>query len=143
MGVGGRQFSRVVATGALLFGVACSDDDDPTGPTTTQVAGTYVATKFTTTTGAQATVDLLAAGSSVTAQFVADGNVTGHITVPSAGANEDFRGKWRVASGDVVIEQLSNPLLFLEGVRFDVVGNTLVGDENLSGVRVQLTLTKQ
>ena len=143
MGVGARRFSRVVATGALLFGVACSDDDDPTGPTTAEVAGSYVATRFTTTTTAQGTVDLLAAGSSVTAQFGADGNVTGHITVPSAGANEDFAGKWRVVSGDVAIEQLSNPLLFLEDVRFDVVGNTLVGDQNLSGLRVQLTLTKQ
>ena len=142
MGGGGRRFGRAVVTGALLFGVACSDDDDPTAPTTTQVAGGYVATKFTTTTATAGTVDLLANGSSLTAEFATDGNLTGHLTVPVAAANEDFAGKWRLENGDVVIEQLSNPLLFLGDVRFDVVGNTLVGDKDFSGFRVQLTLTK-
>ena len=42
----------------------------------------------------------------------------------------------------VEIEQVPTDI-FVQNLSFAVVGNTLVGDETFSGVRVQVTLTKQ
>ena len=56
--------------------------------------------------------------------------------------NEDFVGTWKIDNGEVEIEQLPNDT-FLEDVKFDVVGNTLVADDTFDNVRIQLTLTRQ
>jgi len=137
-----RRISTLAVTSALLLGAACSHDDDgPTGPTTASVAGSYKATRFVVT-GPLGSQDLLQQGGSVTAKFVADGTVTGHVTVPSAAVNEDFAGKWKIENGEVEIEDVPADI-FVEDISFKVVGKTLVGDETFSGVRVELTLTKQ
>ena len=136
-----RRFGAVVLGGALFAAAACSDDDEPTSPTVAQVAGNYVATTFTAT-GALGTQDVLQAGGSVTAQFAANGAVTGHLTIPNESVNEDFVGTWKIEGGEVEIEELPNDT-FLEDVEFDVVGNTLVADETIDNVRVRLTLAKQ
>jgi len=137
-----RRISTLAVTGALLLGAACSHDDDgPTGPTTASVAGSYKATRFIVTSplGSQ---DILQQGGSVAAKFVADGTVTGHVTAPSASVDEDFAGKWKIENGQVEIEEVPTDI-FVEDISFKVVGKTLVGDETFSGVRVELTLTKQ
>ena len=136
-----RRFGAVALVGVLLVGAACSDNDNPTSPTVAQVAGNYVATRFTAT-GALGTQDVLQAGGSVTVQFATNGAVTGHLTIPNESVNEDFVGTWKIDNGEVEIEQLPNDT-FLEDVKFDVVGNTLVADDTFDNVRVQLTLTKQ
>ncbi len=137
-----RRISTLAVTGALLLGAACSDDDDnPTGPTTAQIVGNYRATRFTATS-ALGSEDILQNGGSVRATFSTNGTVTGHVTVPSASVDEDFAGKWKLENGEVEIEEVPTDI-FVEDISFKVVGNTLVGDETFSGVRVELTLTKQ
>ena len=137
-----RRISTLAVTGALLLGAACSHDDDgPTAPTTATIAGTYQATRFVVTSplGSE---DVLQQGGSVTATLVADGTLTGHVTVPSQSVDEDFTGKWKLQNGQVAIEDVPSDT-FVEDISFKVVGKTLVGDETFNGVRVELTLTKQ
>ena len=137
-----RRISALAVTGALLFGTACSHDNDaPTAPTTATVAGTYTATRFVVTSplGSQ---DVLQQGGTVATTFVADGTLTGHVTVPSQSVDEDFSGRWRLQNGQVDIVDVPSDT-FVEDISFNVVGKTLVGDETFNGVRVELTLTKQ
>ena len=137
-----RRIGTLAVTGAMLLGAACSNDDNaPTAPTTATVAGTYKATRFVVTSPL-GTEDVLQEGGSVTTTFAADGTVTGHVTVPSQAVDEDFAGTWKLQNGQVEIEDVPSDS-FVEDVSFKPVGKTLVGDETFSGVRVELTLTKQ
>ena len=137
-----RRIGTLAITGTLLLGAACSNDDDaPTAPTTATIAGTYKATRFVVTSplGSE---DVLQEGGSVTTTFAADGTLTGHVTVPTRSVDEDFAGRWKLENGQVEIEDVPSDT-FVEDVSFKPVGKTLVGDETFSGVRVELTLTKQ
>src|SRR6185295_16873346 len=68
-----RRIGTLAVTGAMLFGAACSNDDNaPTAPTTATVAGTYRATRFVVTSPL-GTEDVLQEGGSVTTTFAADG----------------------------------------------------------------------
>lgn len=137
-----RRIGTLAVTGAMLFGAACSNDDNaPTAPTIATVAGSYRATRFVVTSPL-GTEDVLQEGGSVTTNFAADGTVTGHVTVPSQSVDEDFAGSWKLQNGQVEIEDVPSDS-FVEDVSFKPVGKTLVGDETFSGVRVELTLTKQ
>jgi hypothetical protein len=137
-----RRIGTLAITGALLFVAACSNDDNaPTAPTTATVAGTYKATRFVVTSPL-GTEDVLQKGGAVTARLVADGTLTGHVTVPSQSVDEDFAGRWKLQNGRVEIEDVPSDL-FVQDISFKPVGKTLVGDETFSGVRVELTLTKQ
>jgi hypothetical protein len=136
-----RRLSLATLSAALLLGACWNDDDDPIGPTTAQVVGTYRATTFTAT-GPLGADNILQSGGSLTATFNADGTVTGHVTIPSQSVNEDFQATWKIDGRKVEIEEGSTDN-FVEDLEFSVVGATLVADETFSGVRVQLTLTKQ
>ena len=138
-----RRIPALAFTGALLLGAACSDDNDndPTGPTVSQVAGTYTATRLRATSPL-GTDDVRQSGGSLTATFNANGTVTGHIKVPSQALYEDFAGEWKIDRGEVEIEEIAADIFF-EDLKFTVVNNTLVADETINGVRVQVTLTKQ
>ena len=136
-----RRIAAIAYSGALLLGAACSNDDDPMGPTVAQVAGTYKATKFTATS-ALGSQDVLQSGGTLTATFAAAGTVTGHVTIPSEAVDEDFAGQWKITNGEVEIDEVPTDI-FVEDLSFKIVGTTLVGDQTFSGVRVQVTLAKQ
>ena len=137
-----RRIGTLAVTATLLWGAACSNDDNgPTAPTAATVAGTYNATRFVVTSplGAE---DVLQEGGSVTATLVADGTLTGHVAVPTQSVDEDFAGRWKLQNGQVEIEDVPSDT-FVEDISFKPIGKTLVGDETFNGVRVELTLTKQ
>ena len=138
-----RRLSTLAVTGALLLGAACSDDDDsdPTGPTVAQVAGTYTATRLTATS-ALGTDDVLQAGGSLTAVFNANGTVTGNAKIPSQGVDQNFAGQWKIDDGEVEIEEVAADIFF-EDLTFTFANNSLVADQTINGVRIQVTMAKQ
>ena len=136
-----KSLTAVALAGMLVTGAACSDNDDPTGPTVSEVVGNYTATRLTATS-VLGTQDILQAGGSLTMQFASSGALTGHITVPSESINEDFAGTWKIEDGEIEIEQVAADT-FVEDLTFTLVRNTLVADEFFDGVRVRATLTRQ
>jgi hypothetical protein len=138
-----RRISALAFTGAMVLGAACSDDDrgDPTAPTVSAVAGTYSATRLKATSlfGSE---DVLQGGGSLTAVFNANGTVTGHAKVPSQGVDQDFAGQWKIDDGKIEIEEVAADVFF-EDLEFTLVNNTLVADQTINAVRIQVTLTKQ
>lgn len=136
-----RRCAILATLSALSLGAACAADNAPTSPTVAQVAGTYRATTFTATTplGVQ---DVLQSGGALTARFDIAGTVTGHVTIPTEAVNEDFAGTWTIVNGKVEINDVPTDI-FVEDLSLRVAGNTLVGDDTFSGVRVQLVLAKQ
>ena len=136
-----KSLTAVALAGMLVTGAACSDNDDPTGPTVSEVVGNYTATRLTATS-VLGTQDILQAGGSLTMQFASSGALTGHITVPSESVNEDFAGTWKIEDGEIEIEQVAADT-FVEDLTFTLVRNTLVADEFFDGVRVRATLTRQ
>ena len=137
-----RRISALAFAGALLLGAACSDDDDhdPTGPSVSEVAGSYTATRLTATS-LFLTEDVLQSGGSLTAVFNTNGSVTGHAKVPSQAVDQDFAGQWKIDDGKIEIEQVAADTFF-EDLKFTLVNNTLVADQTINAVRIQVTLTK-
>ena len=87
-----RTFAAAALAVALSAGAACSDDDDPTGPSVADVAGSYTATRLTATSPL-GTQDILQAGGSLTMQFAESGVVTGHVTIPSQSVDDGRGGR--------------------------------------------------
>lgn len=139
------RFAALLLIVCATMVVACSDDD-PTGPTRESVAGSYAATTMTATLSG-ISIDLLAAGGSLTASFAANGTVTGRLIVPDLSqtgedVDEQLVGTWQLDGGVVDVQFTTGSDTFVEDMDFTVVGNTLVGDETFDGVRVQVVLTK-
>lgn len=117
---------------ALAALAACSGEAGPGGVASpgSGAAGAYTATAFTLNQGGPEE-DLLAQGSAVTLNLLADGTTTGRMFVPGAltsdGADfdEDLDGMW-TQTGDVVRLQHSADT-FLRDIDLVVSGNTLAG----------------
>lgn len=80
--------AAMLALAAAATLAACSDDD-PAGPTSEEVAGSYVATTFTITSGG-GVVDLLESGSTLELTLDADGTTAGRLFIPDLDAEGDF-----------------------------------------------------
>jgi hypothetical protein len=110
------------------------------------LAGTYTATKWTTTDASGPTNQLLA-GSTMTITLNAIGTTSGHLHVVSSGGNPpfdaDMTGTWTLLGGTVRFAQTADT--FVRDMGFGVVANgdksALEGDQTFSETRVQLTLT--
>ena len=131
-----------VSAGVLLGTVAC-DDDSPTAPTVAEVAGRYRATTLKLT-AIPVTQDVLKAGGSLTFELLADGTLTGHVTVPSESVNQDFAGTWTLEGDQVDVDNIPEMAsVAVEDLDFNVRGNTLRADRIIDRVRIQVVMTKQ
>lgn len=127
-----------------VFFAACGDDDG-TGPTTASVAGTYVATTFTTTAGG-ATVNQLTGGASLWLMLASDGTVTGRLFIPDAdegGGDLDasMAGTWSLRDGVMRFSQTADT--FVRDTPFQADGSTLRGDATFGGTAVRVVLGRQ
>ena len=135
------RFSRLVTLSALATAAACSDSN---GPSMSDVAGTYEATAFLTTTNS-VTTNELQRGATLVLVLTATGNVQGTLFIPGENANPDFTasmaGSWTLSGSNVSFNQAADT--FVRNMTFVHQGSTLVGDDTFSGTRIQLTLTRQ
>lgn len=132
------QFLMTAAAACL----ACSDDSF--APAVNNIAGTYTATTFRTTSSA-VTTDQLAAGSSFTITLSVNGTTTGRLLVPG-GAEDggdldaDMAGTWTLEGSTVRFAQAVDT--FVRDMPFTASPNRLVGDALFGGTRIEFTLTK-
>lgn len=127
-----------------LAGLAIACGGDIFSPTTANVAGTYAATTFTTTT-AGVTTNQLAAGASLTITLAVNGTVTGQLFIPGAGEDggnfiADMAGTWTLSGSTVDFAQTADS--FVRDVSFIASENQLTGDATFSGTAIHLELTK-
>jgi hypothetical protein len=136
------QFVRDARIGmlaaVLAFAAAC--DDTTTEPTRASLAGTYVATTFTSTTNGVVT-NHLQSGGMVTLTLTSAGTTTGQILVPNE-TDDNLAGTWDIVDDDE-IDLDHDADTFIRDMELRVVGNTLVGDRTFGGTRIQLVLTRQ
>ena len=132
-----------LALPALLL--ACGGSDEPSGSV---VAGSYVATLFTTT-GSSGQRNEIAAGSTLQLTLAANGTTSGHLHIAASGSNPvfdaDMAGTWTVSNNVVTITQAADT--FVRDMPFtwgpDSQGiSSLTGDQVFSGTRIQLILVR-
>ena len=142
-----RTFARRLLAGALLALSSACGGDGGTDPGA-RVSGTYRATTFTGTVFGS-TVDILAAGGSLTLTFAPTsgpaGAVTGRVVVPAGVTgglpiDQAVTGTFTVTGNTVSLTENSG---LLNQVTLQASGNTLTGEQDVSGVRIKVTLTKQ
>ena len=133
-------FARVAGVLAVGFAFGCGGGDDPTSPTITDVAGSYEATSFTTSTLGMTTNEL-AEGSNASLLLRPDGTAQGDIYVASLNSAEAFTGTWRLERNVVQIDTPAD--VIFDDLDFTVQGRTLTADESFGLTRVRMTLTKQ
>jgi hypothetical protein len=133
---------RFLTTAATTVCLACGDD--PFVPSLNNVAGTYTATTFTTTS-AGVTTDQLAAGSSFTITLELDGTTAGRLFV--SGGDEgggdldaDMAGTWTLPGSTVEFAQTADT--FVRDTPFTALRNRLRGEATFSGTTIRVTLTK-
>jgi hypothetical protein len=133
------QHARPAVFAAVLaFVVAC--DDTSTEPTPASLAGSYVATTFTSTTNGTVT-NHLQNGGMVTLTLTAAGTTTGQILIPNE-TNDNLVGTWEILDDDE-IDLDHDADTFIRDMELHIVGNTLVGDRTFGDTRIQIVLTRQ
>lgn len=128
---------------ALSFALAACGDEG-FEPTVDSVAGTYHATAFTFN-GGSGTIDLLAAGASVTITLASDGTTAGRMFVPGVAAgggdlNADLAGTWTLSGATVRFDQAADT--FMRDVPFTVAPSRLQAQGTFDAEVVVLVLTK-
>ena len=141
-----RNTRALLLIGLPAIVMACGGSDEPS---TTPIAGTYVATFFQTT-GSSGQRNEIAAGSTLTITLAANGTTTGHLHVAASGSNPvfdaDMAGTWTATENHVVTFAQSADT-FVRNMEFtwasDIQGlSTLAGDKVFTGTRIQITLTR-
>lgn len=136
------QLPRWLATVVAAVSLACGDD--PFVPSLENIAGSYTATTFTTTSGG-VTTDQLAAGASFTITLASNGATTGRLFVPGGGQgggdlDADMTGTWTLVGSTVEFAQTADT--FVRDMPFTASVNRLQGQEMFSNTTIRVTLAK-
>ena len=130
----------VISVGALVQVAGC---DSSTDPSIEDVAGSYSASAFVTTTNGVNT-DELSRGATLTLVLSPSGSVTGHLHIPADASNPtldaDMAGTWALSRRVVTFTQSADT--FIRNMLFQFVNGTLNGNAVFGGMRVQLLLDR-
>jgi len=130
----------VIGIGVSVLVVGC---DSSTDPTVEDVAGSYSASAFVTTTNGVNT-DELSRGATLTLVLSSSGSVTGHLHIPadniSPTLDADMAGTWALSGRTVTFTQTADT--FIRNMSFGFVHGTLNGDRTFGTTRVQLLLSR-
>jgi hypothetical protein len=134
---------RFLASG-LVVALSMACDGDLFSPSVENVAGSYSATSFTTTTGG-VTTDQLAGGASFTITLATNGTTSGRLFVPGGDEgggdlDADLAGTWTLTGTTVEFAQTADT--FVRDMPFTASRNRLQGEATFSGTVVRVTLTK-
>ncbi|HUF28464.1 MAG TPA: hypothetical protein VMM18_15915 [Gemmatimonadaceae bacterium] len=138
-----RPRFRLLTLVAAAVTVACGDGD-VFAPTPTAVAGFYEATSFTMTSG-DVTIDLIAAGASLTLEMLPQGTVSGRLLIPSSAqhpdaVDADMAGTWRLEGSIVRFDQAADT--FVRDMAFQATRGRLAGAQVFGSVQVEVILHK-
>lgn len=123
---------------------ACNEDIQRFG--VADLAGSWVATTFTSTPTGGATENVLAAGGSLTMTLIANGSVTGNLNIPASitggPLTASMAGTFSTVNGVATFNQSADT--FVRDMEFSYSGgNTLSATEAFTGGSVTVVLTKQ
>jgi hypothetical protein len=136
--------SNAAAFGAVLAVTVLGCGKDAFTPTSTDVAGSYAATTFTTTANGT-TTDHLAAGASFALTLDPNGGTTGRLFIPGAAEgggdlDADMVGTWTLSGSTVTFTQAADT--FVRDMAFSVEQNRLRGDATFGDTRIRVVLDK-
>ena len=131
-----RHFALVAAI-ALL---GC----DSTEPSV--IAGTWTATEFTITESGEQPQDVLAAGGSLTIVVSSNNTTSGSMTIPASltggsAVTESMEGTATVNGASVEFSQSADT--FVRDLTWTFAGSSLTANQTVSGVTLDITLTRQ
>jgi len=129
-----RHRARLLAlvTFASAWVSGCGSDS-PSHPSS--LAGTYVATVFRVTPTGESTIDVLAAGGSLSVTIASDNTASGSLSIPASVAGTPFTASMAgtvVQSGSTVQFQQTADT-FVRNLTFTIVGNTLQATSQVAG----------
>jgi len=140
-----RLLTRIAPAFLGVALAACGGDSTaPSQP----LAGSYTASAFMTT-GASGQTNQLLIGSTLQITLASDGSTTGHLHLAASGAfaarDDDMGGTWTTNGNVVNFHQPADTFVRDMNFVLDPIATgvwDLVGDQNFSGTRIQLTLSR-
>jgi hypothetical protein len=139
---------RAIFTALTGLGLLACGSGSSTQATPSPISGTYVATVMRVTIGAQAPLDLLAGGSSLTITIDASNGTTGTLSIPDSaaagngGLTASMTGTATLTGTTVKFVQSADS--FIKDLTWTVSGSTLVVlNQADAGSTFTITLTRQ
>src|SRR6266704_1026090 len=137
-----NELRRLIGTAAAIVLLGCGDH--PFTPSVMDVAGSYTATTFTSTTAGTAT-DQLAQGAPFIVTLAADGSTTGRLFVPGGAEgggdlDADMAGTWTLTGRTVRFAQTADT--FVHDMPFTAEPTRLSGEATFQGTTIRVILRK-
>ena len=126
---------------AVLLTLGCGDS---TGPTMSDVAGSYEATTLTVEEGG-VTTDFLSLGASFEITLSPSGTTTGRLFVPGGGEgggdfDADLAGTWALNGTTVTFDHDADT--FVRDMDFEYANDRLTGQETFNDVTISVVLAR-
>lgn len=133
------MFRRILPLAALVL-LGCK------GTEASPIAGTWSATTFLFTEAGKQPADVLAQGGGLTITVSSTNRTIGSLSVPAtitggASVVASMAGTATVSGSTVQFDQEADT--FVRDVTWTITGNTLVTTSSVSGVTLNITLTRQ